>query len=97
MTPNLGQGACQALEDSATLGALLRPGVDLGPALSRYDTIRRPRAQLIGRRSRQVGNIGQLSGRTSTTARELLLRITPSNATDHQLASILNWQLPVVP
>lgn len=63
MTPNLGQGACQALEDAATLGALLRPDSDVGPALARYDSLRRPRAQLISRRSHQIGTVGQLSGR----------------------------------
>lgn len=94
MTPNLGQGACQALEDSATLGALLRTDVDLGSALSRYDTLRRPRAQLISRRSRQIGTLGQLSGRTSTTTRDLVMRLTPSRATDHQLTSTLSWEPP---
>lgn len=94
MTPNLGQGACQALEDSATLGALMRPATDLGPALARYDSLRRPRAQRISRRSRQVGTLGQLSGRTSTAARDLLMRLTPSSATDRQLTSTLNWRPP---
>lgn len=94
MTPNLGQGACQALEDSATLGALLPPNVDLGPALARYDSLRRPRAQSISRRSRHIGTIGQLSSRTSTTARDILLRLTPSRVTDHQLANTLTWRPP---
>jgi len=55
MTPNLGQGACQALEDAATLGALLRPDADPNPALLRYDRLRRPRGRLVRRRSRQLG------------------------------------------
>lgn len=94
MTPNLGQGACQALEDAATLGALLHPAVDPSPALARYDDLRRPRAQFISRRSRQIGAVGQLSGRTSTTAREILMRLTPGRATDRQLASTLTWRPP---
>ena len=97
MTPNLGQGACQALEDSATLGALLRPEVAPGPALVRYDALRRPRAQSISRRSRQVGTVGQLSGRTSTTARDIMLRLTPSTAAEAQLTSILGWRPPAIP
>lgn len=71
MTPNLGQGACQALEDSATLGALLR-------------------------RSRRIGTLGQLSGRTSTAARDLMMRLTPSRVSDRQIASTISWQLPAV-
>ena len=96
MTPNLGQGACQALEDAATLGALLRPDADPNPALLRYDRLRRPRGRLVSRRSRQLGRIGQLSGRASTTTRDLLIRITPAGATEHQLASTLNWQPPAI-
>lgn len=63
MTPNLGQGACQALEDAATLGALLPPGTDLHAALARYDALRRPRTQAVARRSRAIGRLGQLRGR----------------------------------
>ncbi len=54
MTPNLGQGACQALEDAVTLAhAVDTLGVCAG--LEAYDRDRRPRTQLIVRRSRQAG------------------------------------------
>ena len=97
MTPDLGQGACQALEDAATLGALLRTEADVDPALARYDALRRPRAQLLARRSHQVGAVAQLSGRAATTARELAMRATPSSVVGRQLASTLDWQPPAVP
>ncbi|MFD9564208.1 FAD-dependent monooxygenase [Streptomyces sp. NPDC059994] len=51
MTPNLGQGANQALEDAVTLAALLDAYPDVESALSAYDRHRRPRTQLIARRS----------------------------------------------
>lgn len=95
MTPNLGQGACQALEDAATLGALLGPGVDLQAALGHYDALRRRRARLIARRSRHLGGIGQLRGRISTTARNLLIGATPAIVTDRGLDATLAWQPPV--
>ena len=94
MTPNLGQGACQALEDSATLGALLRPGVDLGLALTRYDSLRRPRTGSISRKSRRIGIVGQLRGRRITTARDVVLRLTPDKVTEYQLANTLSWRPP---
>lgn len=94
MTPNLGQGACQALEDSATLGALLHPGVDLGLALARYDSLRRPRTRSISRNSRRIGIVGQLSGRSTTTTRDIVLRLSPDRATEHQLTNILSWRPP---
>ena len=91
MTPNLGQGACQALEDAATLGALLRQRSDVDEALRRYDVLRRPRAQGISRRSRQVGRIGQLSGRATTAARDVLMELTPAALADRQYDSTLSW------
>lgn len=94
MTPNLGQGACQALEDAATLGVLAGRGSDLAAALASYDALRRPRAQLIARRSRQLGRVGQLDGWAATLIRDLLVRATPSRVTDRQLHATLAWQPP---
>lgn len=96
MTPNLGQGACQALEDAVTLGALTRGGTPLGQALTTYDALRRPRAQLIARRSRQIGRLGQLSGHAAATARDVLLRAAPPQLADRELHATLSWQPPTV-
>ncbi len=98
MTPNLGQGACQALEDAATLGLLLsaggRLGTDLDTDLARYDALRRPRARSISTRSRQLGRVGQLSGGIATTARDLLVRAVPADVTGRRLDSTLSWRAP---
>ena len=98
MTPNLGQGACMALEDAATLGSLLSArdgaGADLDDALTRYDAARRPRARSVSDRSRQLGRLGQLHGRSTTTARDLLVRAVPASLADRQLAEALAWRAP---
>jgi 2-polyprenyl-6-methoxyphenol hydroxylase-like FAD-dependent oxidoreductase len=102
MTPNLGQGACQALEDAVTLGRLLPDGdhrdaardTALDAALAGYDALRRPRARSISTRSRQLGRLGQLHGRASTTVRDLLVHATPARLTDRQLDSTLSWRAP---
>jgi 2-polyprenyl-6-methoxyphenol hydroxylase-like FAD-dependent oxidoreductase len=47
MTPNLGQGACQALEDAVTLAAALGATSTVEAALARYDAERRPRSQAV--------------------------------------------------
>ncbi|WP_460362253.1 FAD-dependent monooxygenase, partial [Actinocorallia lasiicapitis] len=60
MTPNLGQGACQALEDAVVLADHLDRTPDLGTALAAYDRLRRPRTQRIVRRSARLGAVGQL-------------------------------------
>ena len=58
MTPDLGYGAGQAMEDAATLTRLLGDG-PTDAALDAYDRLRRARAQPIAARARQVGRIMQ--------------------------------------
>jgi 2-polyprenyl-6-methoxyphenol hydroxylase-like FAD-dependent oxidoreductase len=56
MTPNLGRGACSAIEDAGALAGVLRRGDEL----SAYDAERRPATTKLVKRSRQVGVVGQL-------------------------------------
>ncbi|GGU02136.1 hypothetical protein [Streptomyces coeruleorubidus] len=42
MTPHLGEGACQALEDAAVLAAALATEPTVASAPSRYDAERTP-------------------------------------------------------
>jgi len=103
MTPDLGQGAGQALEDAATLAAVLHhlAGGDLPApaavdrALDRYDTLRRPRTQRISRRARALGRFAQCRGRGRVAARDLAARLLPAGLAARQLAEIQDWQPPV--
>ncbi|HEY3259835.1 MAG TPA: hypothetical protein VGJ95_06120 [Pseudonocardiaceae bacterium] len=65
MTPNLGQRACQALEDAATLGAVLD------------EQLRPPGPQDIVRRSRRMGAIGQWSWPPAVALRDRVLPLVP--------------------
>ena len=58
-TPNLGQGACQALEDAAVLGACVREADDLAEALREYTRRRRDRANGSGATARAGGPVGE--------------------------------------
>jgi 2-polyprenyl-6-methoxyphenol hydroxylase-like FAD-dependent oxidoreductase len=84
MTPNLGQGACQALEDAATLAGT-------PDDLARYDRERRPRTQEIVKRSRQMGAMGQWSWRPAVALRDRLLPLVPGNAALRMLDPVLAW------
>ncbi|WP_027341186.1 FAD-dependent monooxygenase [Hamadaea tsunoensis] len=53
MTPELGQGACQALIDAAALAEALADG-DVPAGLRRYDAVRRKPAQRMARNSARV-------------------------------------------
>lgn len=58
--PFNGQGAAQAVEDAAVLGALLREvgGLgEVGAALAAYDAVRRPRSQEVAALSRRFGRM----------------------------------------
>jgi len=62
MTPDLGQGGCQALEDAAALAALVpaRLGADeAAAALARYTRLRAPRAAGVARRPARAGRFYQ--------------------------------------
>ncbi|GAA0593520.1 FAD-dependent monooxygenase [Streptomyces crystallinus] len=94
MSPNLGQGANQALEDAVTLAALLDTHTDVESALAAYDRDRRPRTQSIARRSDRIGAAAQWQSAPATAVRNLLLRLTPASAMFKSLAPILDWEPP---
>jgi 2-polyprenyl-6-methoxyphenol hydroxylase-like FAD-dependent oxidoreductase len=75
MTPNLGRGACSAIEDAGALARHLRATTDLRTALSRYDEERRPVAARLVRRSRSIGTVGQLDGTVLCALRDGLLGV----------------------
>ncbi|MZE49853.1 hypothetical protein GTY86_00655, partial [Streptomyces sp. SID5770] len=58
MTPNLGQGACQAIEDAVALADSLDEYPDLPHALRAYEMRRAPRVDGIVRMARDLGRRG---------------------------------------
>ena len=95
MTPNLGQGACQALEDAAVLAAALATGPTVESALTRYDAQRRPRSQSVARAARQAGRMGQqLTNPLAVALRNTALRLAPSRATVHAVLRHADWTPP---
>ncbi|HWR84358.1 MAG TPA: FAD-dependent monooxygenase [Rhodoglobus sp.] len=94
MTPDLGQGGGQAMEDAATLVALVRTEPDLDAALERYDRLRRARTQPIARRARMLGSVAQSSGRLSAALRDAVFRMTPAGATAREVRSVQEWDPP---
>ncbi|MBB5075012.1 FAD-dependent monooxygenase [Nonomuraea endophytica] len=92
MTPNLGQGACQALEDAVTLAHTLDT---LGPraGLAAYDRARRPRTQMIVRRSRQVGAPAHWTSTPMTTLRDAALPLLPKMFFNRSLTPTYTWTI----
>lgn len=93
MTPNLGQGAGQALEDVAALTRALAavPPVE---AVATYARIRRPRVTTLQRRSRAMGRIGQLEQPLLTTVRDCVMRLTPTSTLRRQALQVVGDATP---
>ncbi len=84
MTPDLGQGACQAFEDAVTLAAVLEE--DVPAALARYDALRRPRTSALQRRCRQTHRMLTLRG-PAGRLRDAVLRRVPTPLVTRALAT----------
>ncbi len=89
MTPNLGQGGAQAVEDAWVLAGLLggraRPTVEM---LEEYEVLRRRKADLLVRMSRWTGKAAPLRLRLGRGARNSLLRLTPQWAEERQARAV---------
>ncbi|GEM_PF-32552 len=91
MTPNLGQGGCQALEDAVTLAALVGSGVPDVPdgsggpartdgdglrrALAAYTAQRLPRTRRVQRMSSQVGAPTTWTSPVAVAVRDTLMAV----------------------
>ncbi|WP_406388323.1 FAD-dependent oxidoreductase [Streptomyces sp. NBC_00211] len=90
MTPNLGQGGCQAVEDAVVLAHLLDAGADVPAALAAYDAARRSRTDAIRVRSRRAGRIAALSRPLAVAVRDLAVRAAPATATRRALDDLFD-------
>ncbi|NKQ24365.1 FAD-dependent monooxygenase [Streptomyces galbus] len=97
MTPNLGQGGCQAVEDAVVLAHLLARHTDVPVALAAYTRARHRRTVRVGRRSRRIGELARLSHPLPVSLRNLAVRATPRAATARALDEVLGWQPPPGP
>jgi 2-polyprenyl-6-methoxyphenol hydroxylase-like FAD-dependent oxidoreductase len=84
MTPSLGQGACQALEDAITLAAV---------GLAGYDRLRLRRTQAIVRRSARLSAVSQWTWPPAVLARDTAARLTPVTAALRAMDPVLRWTL----
>jgi 2-polyprenyl-6-methoxyphenol hydroxylase-like FAD-dependent oxidoreductase len=93
MTPNLGQGACQALEDAVVLASCLDGTTDLCAALRAYEHRRIPRTSQIVQQSRRIGQVGQWQHPLACTLRDILMRYVLARAHDRQLDNVVGYMV----
>ncbi|MCX5379938.1 FAD-dependent monooxygenase [Streptomyces sp. NBC_00091] len=94
MTPNLGQGGCQAVEDAVVLAHLLG-GPDVPAALAAYTRARLARTDAVRIRARRMGRVAALSHPLAVAARDLALRAVPARASLRALDDLFDgFRLP---
>lgn len=81
VTPNMGQGACLAVEDAFVLCARLRADwndVDVAVSFEHYEEVRKPYAEQVASEARKQLFLGQLRSRIAVYLREFILRNIPT-------------------
>ncbi len=89
MTPDLGQGACQALEDAALLLACARCRPAAGPAdlFEAFERLRLHRARRMVRDSYAIGRMAVTPSRFAAGARDAMTRLMPESLANRRLAT----------
>ena len=92
MTPNLGQGACQAIEDAVVLADAFVTSETVEAAFRLYEQQRVQRANAVVFAARRFGALAQWSNPAAVWLRATLMRVTPDRVTHRQLQSL--WRSP---
>lgn len=77
-TPNLGQGAAQAMEDAYVLAAALARYDDPREAFAEYEATRMQKAKRVVHQSWRLGTIAHLKNPMARRLRNLVMRHTPA-------------------
>ena len=92
-TPNLGQGACQAIEDAVVMAACLKGSGLVEPALLEYERRRKPRVAQIALRSRNIGVVAQLENPVLCWLRDSIMRRSGNGAALRGMKSLLGVEI----
>lgn len=99
MAPNLGQGACQAIEDAVTLAYCVAAADTVADGLADYTAARLPRTSLIVRRSEQIARLATARNPVVRSLRNGMLRamaLLGSSAALRQADFVMSWEHPAI-
>jgi 2-polyprenyl-6-methoxyphenol hydroxylase-like FAD-dependent oxidoreductase len=85
-TPNLGQGACQAIEDGVVLAQELKKETNIAIAFKNFERRRMRRVHYITNTSARVGQVAQWEKSYAVVFRNFLFRRIPTSVNERQLA-----------
>jgi 2-polyprenyl-6-methoxyphenol hydroxylase-like FAD-dependent oxidoreductase len=84
-TPNMGQGACMAIEDAAVLANCIEHYPSVEEAFTQFEKKRIPRTSTIVNTSWRIGQMAQLENRVLIAIRNFALKRTPQSFTEKQV------------
>lgn len=84
-TPNMGQGACQAIEDAVVLADELNGASDIQKAFRQFEQRRLKRTHYIVNASWKVGKIAQWDNKLLIAIRNFLFRRIPRSISERQM------------
>ncbi|MDR2223626.1 MAG: FAD-dependent monooxygenase [Flavobacteriaceae bacterium] len=90
-TPNLGQGACQAIEDVYVISKLLEQ-YSLAETFQRFSSIRCSKAHAIVRDSWRLGKMAQWNSLVSITIRNKAFQLLPTVVKNKQMKAMFELQ-----
>ena len=89
-TPNLGQGACQAIEDAYVLGKLLDNGMAIENTFKAYEKLRRKKNHTIVNTSWTIGKMAHIENKFGIWLRNFAMKNMPKSANKKQMDMIFN-------
>ncbi|NJM24874.1 MAG: NAD(P)-binding protein [Bacteroidia bacterium] len=92
-TPNLGQGACMAIEDAVMLANLLESAESVEKAFETFERRRLPYTKKIVNDSWRLGRVAQLENPVLMALRNAAIRLTPERVVENQFKFI--FQVPL--
>ena len=93
MTPNLGMGGCQAIEDAVVLADAVGREPSIERALSRYQAARVSRANSFVERSRRMGQVAHVRSAPMRWLRDTAIGLVPARVAARSLARDLDFRL----
>lgn len=89
-TPNMGQGACQAIEDAYILGKLFGDGKSVDEVFRQYEKLRMKKAHYIVNMSSTIGKVSHYENSLAVWLRNALLKATPDSINEKQMEKVFN-------
>jgi 2-polyprenyl-6-methoxyphenol hydroxylase-like FAD-dependent oxidoreductase len=93
-TPNLGQGACQAIEDAIVLTDQLRHSGTVEGALRNFEKLRQRRTARVTTESFRIGRLCQWENAIGCWLRNVGARFTPPSIAQRFMEQFLTTELP---